>query len=181
MIKIEGPRLTLRTMTREEMHASRQKYVSDPVMDPNPYVYDPEKVDALYDKNLARAETYPVVGVFTAEGDLIGELDFKRVDREASRCELGIMLLDDRYKGQGYGGEAFAMALAYAFEGLGLDQVFADTMGSNLRMQRILDRLGFRCYLRLTECYDMGDRWEDRLDYVITREEYLRGKASGPC
>lgn len=172
MIQCHGARLTLRPMTREEYHAVRRIYVADPMMDPDPYTYDAAKVDARYDMICAREDTYPSVGIFLTDGTIIGEMSFKRIDREKSRCELGIVLANDGYKGQGYGREAFMLALDYAFEGLGLGLVFADTMGSNVRMQRILDALGFHCYLRLEECYDMRDRWEDRLDYVITRADW---------
>lgn len=171
MIDIRGDRLHLRSMTRAEFHQSRQIYVADPVMDPNPYVYDAGKVDETYDLYSARDAWYPTLGIFTPDGRLIGELSFKRIDREKSRCELGIMLLTDDHKGHGYGTEAFRMAVDYAFDTLGLHAVYADTMGSNVRMQHILHKLGFRCFLRLEEAYDMGNRYEDRLDYVLRRED----------
>lgn len=173
MIEINGARLTLRSMTRAEYHAVRRDYVPDPLMDPDPYTYDAALVDAAYDRMLAREAWYPCAGIFLPDGRIIGELSFKRIDLAKGRCELGIALSNDAHKGQGYGTEAFALALAYAFDVLGLARVYADTMGSNLRMRRILDRLGFRCVLRLEDAYRMGDRWEDRLDYVLERETYL--------
>ena len=46
-------------------------------------------------------------------------------------------------------------------------------MGSNLRMQHILEKLGFRFLERTLNVYDMNGRMEDRLDYVLdlTKEE----------
>lgn len=176
---IQGDGMTLRTMTRAEFHAGRQRYVSDPVMDANPYHYDANTVDDAYEKLLAQAETYPVVGIFLIDGTHIGELAFKRINRETNRCELGIMLYDDAFKGQGLGGKAFSLAVDHAFSALGLQAVYADTMGGNLRMQRILARLGFRCYLRLEACYDMGGRMEDRLDYVLRREDWAAQAREG--
>lgn len=171
MIHIASDRVVLRTMTRDEHHAFCRKYVADPLMDPDPYAYDAAQADARYDLMLSRADWYPEVGIFIGTGDIIGKISFKRVDREKSRCEIGIVLANDGYKGQGYGTEAFALAVRYAFEVLSLRHIFADTMGSNLRMQRILDGLGFRCYLRVEACYDMRDRLEDRLDYVLDWED----------
>lgn len=169
IIEIQGPRLTLRTMTRDDYHAVRRQYVSDPAMDVHPYHYDATKADAAFDTMQAR-DGFAYLGVFNPDGDIIGELVFKRIDRERGRCELGIALANDQHKGHGYGTEAFGLAARYALDTLGLSAVYADTMGSNVRMQRILTRLGFRCYLRMEDCYDMGDRWEDRLDYVLQRE-----------
>jgi len=171
MIEIKGHRVTLRTMTREEFHQARRAYVPDPVMDPDPYTYDPEEVDARYDALCARESWYPTVGIFTRGGRIIGELSFKRVDREKGRCELGIALSNDGVKGRGYGSEAFALAVSYAFDALGLAALYADTMGSNRRMQRLLHSLGFCLYARHEACYDMRGRPEDRLDYVLWKEE----------
>lgn len=169
MIEIRGKRVILRTMTREEYHSLFQKYVADPLMNPDPYVYDAEKVDASYDIRCRNADWYASAGIFINGGKVIGDMLFKRIDYDKGRCELGIMLANDLYKGMGYGSEAFALAVDYAFGRLGLTSLYADTMGSNIRMQRILERLGFRCYSRLQSCYDMKDRWEDRLDYVLEK------------
>lgn len=172
MDKVMGARVMLQPLSREAYHQARRIYAPDPLMDPAPYAYDEAKTDAAYDRMLERASWYPEVGIFLHDGTIIGLLSFKRIDREKGRCELGIALCNDAFKGHGYGGEAFALAVSYAFDALDLRQVYADTMGSNIRMQRILHRLGFRCILRLQEAYNMGDRWEDRLDYVLDRSAY---------
>lgn len=177
MIEINGGRVALRTMTREEYHAGRKRYVADPVMAAEPYAYDMQAVNEAYDRDVARGDAYVVLGIFAA-AEHVGELSLKRIDREASRCEVGIMLYQDAYKEKGLGGTAFALAVDYAMKTLGLRAVYADTMGGNVRMQRILDRLGFRCYLRLEACYDMHGRWEDRLDYVLTREAWEKRRSS---
>lgn len=169
-MKIQGKRLLLRPMTRAEYHRVRSAYVSDPLVEAVPYVYAQDEADAAYGAIMARGDAFRMVGIFLNDAP-IGELAFKRIDREKGRCELGIALCSDAYKQHGYGTEAFSLALRYAFETLGMRAVYADTMASNVRMQRILERLGFRCFLRLNACYAMGDRWEDRLDYVAYRPE----------
>lgn len=165
-ITITNGHITLRNMTRKEYHQVRQKYVADPMMDPTPYVYDKDKVNEKYDIICARESWYPCVGIFLQNDEIIGEISFKRIDKQKSRCELGIALANDQYKGKGYGSEAFMLALTYARDTLCLENIYADTMGSNTRMQHVLDALGFYCFRRIEECYDMKDRWEDRLDYV---------------
>lgn len=174
MIEITGPRLTLRTMTREEFHAVRRVYVPDPAMDTAYYVYCEKSTDETYDRYAREDVFQPTVGIFLPDGTAIGELKFKRINRVKRRCELGIVLANDTFKGHGYGREAFGMALAYAFTEMGMESVYADTMGGNIRMQRILEGLGFRCYLRLEDCYNMDGRWEDRLDYVIAKADWQK-------
>ena len=50
---------------------------------------------------------------------------------------------NDSYKGMGYGTEAERLALAYAFDELGMNAVNADTVIKNERSQHILEKLGF--------------------------------------
>ena len=179
MIELRGPRLTLRPMTRVEYHQFQQNYVPDPVMDPDPYQYDAASTDEAYDRRNAEASMLSL-GIYLS-GAIIGSLRFKRIDRAGGRCEIGVVLDTDAHKERGYGGEAFALAVDYAFGNMSLTRVFADTMGGNIRMQRILDRLGFRCYSRMRDAYDMRGRWEDRLDYILERQAWATAKEQAAC
>lgn len=167
MISIYGNRISLRTFTREEYHHYKKSYVADSVMDPDPYVYDKERVDKGYDSIIERESWYPRVGIFLRDETQIGELSFKRINHEKSQCELGIALVNNKYKGFGYGTEAVELAIDYAFNTLKLKYMYADTMGSNLKMQKIFDRFGFEFINRGEHCYDMHDRWEDKLYYML--------------
>lgn len=167
MINIQGKRLYLKTFTREEYHNLYKIYVADPVMDPDKYTYDKEKVDKSFDVISQKENFYPRVGIFLSNGQIIGEISFKRIDREESRCELGIILANGSYKRQGYGTEAVELAIVYAFESLRLRFLYADTMGSNIAMQKIFDKLGFKHIGTEERRYDMHDRWEDKLIYVL--------------
>lgn len=171
MQRIEGGRIELHRMSRTEYHDFRRAYVPDPVMDPGPYAYDAQKTDTAYARMVERWDQYMELGIFLKDGMLIGSVAIKRIDRQKKRCELGIVLTTDAHKGQGYGSEAFGLALDYAFDALGMETVYADTMGSNARMQRILEVLGFHCFLRMEDAYDMGGHWEDRLDYCLKKED----------
>ena len=169
-----GINIDIRPFTRAEFHQFYQGYVSDPVMDPNPYVYDSAYVDAFFDRCEAKAAYYPTFGIFLKNGLPIGLMNLKRIDREKSRCELAIVLMDDAYKGHGIGGEACRMLVEYAFSELGLMYVYADTMGSNVRMQHILGRLGFSLLSREERFYDMRDRWEHKLNYVLNLNDFRK-------
>lgn len=169
MICLWGNKISLKTFTREEHRQFWQQYIPDPTMDPGPFTYDQAKIDARYDSITEKEAWYPRVGIFLPDGTPIGELSFKRIDRELSRCELGIVLANDKFKGKGYGSEAFALAIDYAFNTLNLKYIYADTMGSNHKMQRILKHFGFELLSTDTDYYTMGDCKEDRLNYLLTK------------
>ena len=167
MIFIKGKRITLKTFTREEHRQFWRTYVADPVMDPQPYSYDKNKVDSRYDTITEKESWYPRVGIFSQDETPIGELSFKRINHEEKQCELGIVLANDNHKVLGYGTEAFELAIDYAFNTLRLKNILADTMGSNIKMQRILERFGFQLLSIEKHHYDMGNRKEDKLSYKL--------------
>lgn len=160
--------IMLRPFTREEYHDFYRRYRPDPIMDPRPYRYSREHVDRCYDYDLSRADWSPTFGIFNEESVAVGTLSLKRIDRAKNCCEIGIVMANDRCKNRGYGTEAMRQAIVMAREAYGLRTILADTMGSNLRMQHILEKLGFRLTERIPHVYDMQDRWEDRLNYALT-------------
>lgn len=136
-------------------------------MDPYTYIYDKERVDEKYDSITEKESFYPRLGIFIADRTPIGTLSFKRINYEKSQCELGLALTNNNYKGLGYGREAVELAIDYIFNTLKLKYIYADTMGSNFKMQKIFDRFGFEFINKEDSCYDMYDRWEDKLNYVL--------------
>ena len=51
--------------------------------------------------------------------------------------------------------------------------IYADTMGLNVRMQKIFKKLEFKFLDRVERCYDMDGRWEDKLNYVLVSPSLL--------
>ena len=166
MINIQGDRICLRSFTREQYHQYWKLYVADSLMDPNPYIYEKKLVDKDYDSISEKEIWYPRVGIFLSDETPISQLSFKRINYEKSQCELGIVLANGNYKGVGYGTEAVRLAINYVFNTLKLKYIYADTMGSNLKMQRIFAKFGFEFVNREKHCYNMHDRWEDKLNYM---------------
>ena len=136
-------------MTRAYMHELFQGFVYDPdiFQDMSLYertknaAYDPEKVDALFDRHSAE-ESRRSFAVLLGEA-VIGQVDLKHIDPVERTCELSIHLKSDGVKNRGYGTRAERLAVAYAFDTLGMDAVLADCVEKNHRSQRILEKLGF--------------------------------------
>ena len=83
-----------------------------------------------------------------------------------------IFLANDNYKGLGYGTKAVKLAIDYIFNTLKLKNIYADTMGSNLKMQRIFKNFGFKFINKEEGFFNMKDSWEDKLNYVLTNNQY---------
>lgn len=165
-----NPEVILRPFTRAEYHEFYQRYKPDPLMDPRPYRYQYTHVDCSYNYDETRRDWYPVFGIF-ANGVAVGTLSLKRIDRDKSRCEIGLTMVNDSCKGLGYGTAAMREAIRMAREDYGLRNLYADTMGNNLRMQHILEKLGFRLIERISYVYNMGENTEDMLNYLLEEPE----------
>ena len=125
-----------------------------------PYVYAPERVEAYYRARMDRKDRR-YCSILLGDA-VIGELVFKNIDPAERRCDLGICLVNDRFKNRGYGTAAERLALELAFGELGMETVLADSLLANTRSQHVLEKLGFR---QVSE--DGHFRY-----YAITRAQY---------
>ena len=73
---------------------------------------------------------------------LIGGVTLHSINREQGRAEIGYALRPDHW-GLGYAQDALRLALAHAFEELGLRRVEADIDPRNESSCRLVERMGF--------------------------------------
>ena len=132
-----------------------------------PYVYDEAEADARFERRRARVNNRPFY-ILVGE-QVIGEVVLKNLNAEEKSCELGICLVNDRWKNRGYGTAAERLALDYAFHTLGMETVYADALLKNTRSQHVLQKLGFR-YISEDEHFKF---------FRLTREDYLSHRNEG--
>ena len=115
------------------------------------------------------------------DGRLIGTVTLVP-ERDQPRAEIGYILGSEHWR-QGYGGEAQALAIDYAFGTLGLHRVEADTHPQNVASVRSLERLGFRIEGLQRERWLVAGERSDSLLLGLLASEWGRGApatASGP-
>lgn len=74
----------------------------------------------------------------------VGEILFKRIDHVAGTAVFSIHLQNDSVKGKGYGTCAEKLAIAYAFNELKLNVLYADAIKKNQRSIHVLEKVGFQ-------------------------------------
>ena len=107
-----------------------------------PFVYDAQRVEAFCAAR--RADPKRRQFALLLDGEVIGDLGLKRIDREAKTAEAEICLKNDACRNRGYGTAGLRLMLEKGFAELGLEQIEADTLSANTRSQRMLKKLGFR-------------------------------------
>ena len=141
--------IRLSPMTREYMHDLFRGFVYDPdlFLDLSLYekvknsAYDPQKVDALFDRHSGEKDRRSFAVLL--EDEVIGQVDLKHIDPGKRTCELSVHLQSDAVKNRGYGTRAEQLAIAYAFNTLGMEHILADCIEKNHRSQHVLEKLGF--------------------------------------
>ena len=134
--------IRLDTMTRERMHEFYRSFEYDAAISPKNrlYVYNAESVDQLYAKHMLQGKIHFAV---LLEDLVIGDIYLKHIDQANHCCELGIHMINDAYKGKGYGTQAIQLILVYAFTNLKMNMVYANTFIDNDRSTRALKKAGF--------------------------------------
>lgn len=99
-----------------------------------------------------------------------GDCLVRVVADQPETAELGVTLARAS-QGKGFATEALTAVLAELFEQRGMHRVFAEADDRNVRVRRLLERLGFRCEARLVEADWFKGAWSTvRLYAVLTRE-----------
>ncbi len=132
----------MKTFTEEEYHLFFKGYVSDPLMDPEPFIYNEEQVSCSYRYNHFYRSDYAHYGIYLDDYP-VGSFQIKHIDLEKKKCEFGIILQNDTYKNRGIGTESIRIGIMIAEHEFGMESIWADTAGKNKRMQHILEKLGF--------------------------------------
>ena len=109
-----------------------------------------------------------------ADNRLVGFVKIEGVEWNNGTGHLTLGIGDPNDRGKGYGREALALALRYAFAELNLYRLGATTFEYNERAQRLLDRAGFQLEVQRRQAVHRdGKRW-DALKYGLLRGEWER-------
>ena len=100
-------------MSRDMMHAYFKSFAYDPFMFQEnenipTYIYDQTHVDQLYSKHLSQGNLHFAI---LYDSQVVGDIYLKHIDLAAQTCEMGIHIVNDNYKGKGYGTKAHYAAI----------------------------------------------------------------------
>ena len=142
--------IRIEPMTREQMHEMYQEFTMDPMIfddmelfeQMKNYVYNPEKVDMLCDMRMDEEGSH--LFAIMLDDKVIGEVGLRHYSDETKDCELSVHMMNDSVKGKGYGTRAEQLAVDYAFDILGAESIFAESLIKNARSQHIMEKIGFK-------------------------------------
>lgn len=117
-----------------------------------------------------------LMGIFTSDGKLIGNVGISNITRCGGSGEVRMCIGDRELWGQGYGTDALTVFLRHVFLDLNLQYVYLRVYRHNYRAVRCYEKCGFR-----KEGFLRSGRSRRRGGYILmtlTRESFL-GETQG--
>lgn len=176
---LETERLILRTFTPDDAESMFQNIASDPDV-VRFMLYDRcDTIEATrkhidqwlryFDEPGAR-ELFAIV--LKSTGEVIGTIDHAELDTEARSAEVGYQL-GKSWWGKGYTTEALRAVLAYCFETVGLNRVWADYDTRNTASGRVMQKAGMRYEGTFRQCKARRGELIDKAQYAMLAEDYF--------
>jgi len=137
-------------------------------------IFSLEEADLLIERELewSSADNCLNWGIALADSNLlIGKICLFQISKQNRRAEIGY-LLNRRQWGKGYMTEAMAFVLAYAFEGLGLHRIEADTDPENLPSLALLEKFGFVREGLFHDRWYVHGKWHDSVMLGLLASTY---------
>ena len=167
-MEIRGERVWLRPLTRADVDVMETwgKFAEPELQWAN---FDPrsEAEKDIWFASGRDNHTRRRFAIVTKDNRVIGTLGLRNISRALGEATLGIRMSASAV-GQGYGGEAIAALLRFAFSDMSLHQINLDVADSNLRARRCYEKVGFR---RVGQ--HLGLDGHPYIDMEITRREFF--------
>lgn len=126
----------------------------------------------MHHRNTATEQLFAVLG---RDGMLIGRCGLFGIDAASARAELGIVIGEQGDWNRGYGREAVALLLGYAFGDLGLRAVRLHTYPDNVRARRAFEAAGFRLIRELRR-FNLDRGVHVEVEMEAGREDWVGGR-----
>lgn len=169
-----GEKVVLRAVEREDLKALHDlasnvelAMLSDGAWTPSPLAeYEKEFDEHVKDDDKSHF-------VIEADGEIIGDIGLHlRKNRRAGAATLGVSIYDPDYIGKGYGRDAIAVLLDWAFRIQNYRRISLETLATNERAVRSYRACGFVEEGRLREHEYWNGQYVDVLCMGILRSEW---------
>lgn len=174
---IQGKRTRLRAMERADLPRF-VAWLNDPEVTAGLLIFPVISMDQeeqWYQHNLQRPrEEQPlIIEICVGENWLpIGDIGLHNISWKDRQAEVGIVIGEKAYWGQGYGSDAMRLMLRHAFQNLNLHRVVLQVFDDNPRAIRSYEKVGFVHEGRLRQDVFKNGQYLDVLVMSILRPEW---------
>jgi RimJ/RimL family protein N-acetyltransferase len=180
MIRLRGPRVTLRSLTEADLPAlyTATHGEKDPAwkqFDAPYFPLQPQTWEGFVQEWTKQVGS-PNRLVIEVEGRLIGTVSYYWEHKETRWLEAGLAIYDSTHWNGGYGTEALRLWVDHLFATLEIARVGITTWSGNPRMMRLAEKLGFQLEGRMRRCRYWNGVYYDSIRMGVLREEWAERK-----
>ena len=175
MIELRGKTVVLRTLERE--HCRHLWKESEPLQPLPEQSLRPglsvEGADKWFEEIQSKQGNEQFhLGIFSQKGDLFGDIQIANIDWRHRTATIGCGISKACHRGEGYGTDATLTILEFAFDGLDLYRISANTAEYNTAARHVLEKCGFvqeGCCRQAIYC---GGERHNQIIYGLLRTEF---------
>ncbi|MEX2229708.1 MAG: GNAT family protein [Dehalococcoidia bacterium] len=176
---LEGERVRLRAVEPEDAPAFAA-WINDPeirhLLGGPAYQYslvaEEEAIRARRTSDWERGIWFALEATDGEAPRLIGNMDLRRLNAEARRGEVGMLIGDRAYWNRGYGSDALRTLCRWAFADLDLHRIELSVAEYNPRARRAYEKVGFAIEGRLREHRYIAGRYHDTIVMGLLRRDF---------
>ena len=178
---LRGERVTLRAVERDDMKRLHELYGNVDLALLGFGAWQPRPM-AEFEKFFERqmADNADPLFAIEVDGVVIGDAGLHDIDRRSRVAALGIGIYDPSYVGRGYGREAAALLLDWAFRIQNYQRIWLDTWATNERAIRCYRALGFVEEGRQRQQIVVDGQRVDVVLMGLLREEWRAARERNP-
>lgn len=139
-----------------------------------PYPYTVEKVEEWINSHselIKNGDVYPLAVMLKNENQLIGTMTI-RIDKVHNKGELAYWIGKD-FWGQGFATEMAKAMLAFGFNELNLNRIWAPVMKKNIASAKVMQKIGLSYEGTLKEDVLRWGNYEDVEVYGMLKKDYI--------
>ncbi|CAN5872056.1 GNAT family protein [soil metagenome] len=144
---IEGDKVILRRLVASDITAEYLAWLNDEDVTrgletvARPYTH--EMLSQYINDVLVNENTYMFMVLDKISGKTIGTAKVHNISKKNGTCNLGLMLGDKNFWGKGYGQDAYATAIDFAFNTLGIRKIWEMANANNIASLSMCKKAGF--------------------------------------
>lgn len=165
-MKLEGYGVTLELLTQETAEIVRQWRNSAEILQQMEYQekIGPEAQQLWFESVQNESCKYFTIAYY---GELVGMIHLAQIDLSEKTAEAGLFIGNTSFSGTGIALGASLLLLAFAFETLSLENIFAKVKNTNFNARQYNQLLGFQKAKELNADFAL---------YVLPKDTYLQQK-----
>jgi RimJ/RimL family protein N-acetyltransferase len=177
---IQGTKVRLRALAKDDL-PNFVRWINDPETRRFMNIRYPLSMteEEGWWENFIQNRSNHIFAIETKDGTYIGNVGLHATVPEDRKAELGVIIGDKQYWGQGYGTDAIRSLVMWAFDYLNLNRISLRVFAYNKRAIRAYEKAGFQREGIMRRARYTDGQYHDEIIMGVLRDELPRTRGDG--